>query len=180
MNAPMQNPQPPPMPPAGATGGYPSGAQVVGSEAGADGMVDNPVIAGFQSIMMFVKELMNRGDPRGQQAAQHVAGLLQVLQGAPMDSPMPPPAPEGMPPEGMPLEATPPQAAPQPLQAAPEGEPPIMPGGPAPEAVPPQGMAFDPFKDDAPPEPKEKPKAGSKQMNTQQMPRGAKAPVVLT
>jgi hypothetical protein len=190
MNAPAPTSPMSAAPAGGLPGSYPAGADVVQGMKGQDGMVDNPVIAGFRAIMMFAKTLMDRGDPRGPQAAQHIAGLLQTLQGAPMDSPMPA-APAGAPqgaPAGMP----------------PSGEPPMMPGGPAPElpqdmgagaaSMPPtpsaptpppappapDGMAFDPFS--APPEapPSSGPQrvGGSKPMFTQ--PTQGKRPVVLT
>lgn len=153
MNAPSPNMQM--APPNG--GGYPAGSDVVAQRQGADGMVDNPVIAGLRSIMMLVKTLVDRGDPRGAQAAQHVAGLLQTLQGAPMESPIPS--------QQQPVMPEDPPAGENIVGGGPAPEMPAPPTAPAPAPVPTQGpapdgeMAFNPFKppESEPQSPQKKP-----------------------
>lgn len=108
MQAPMNQQTPPgtmpPPPAAGAPGaapggdtGYPTGAEIMAGREGQaqqpQGPVENPVIAGFRSIISLIGELKQRGDPRAEQAAQHMQGLLTSLSGG--DLPMQPPIPEG-------------------------------------------------------------------------------------
>lgn len=114
MNAPRPMPAPSAGPPMGAPPapmgappdtGYPAGADVMQEQgaAGMDPQVDNPVIAGFRSIMMLVQKLTENGDPRANPAKEHLIGLLQTLQGAPAESPMPPAAPPPGGPQGAPM-----------------------------------------------------------------------------
>lgn len=189
MNAPMPMPGQATAMPGGTPpgGGYPSGADVMDAQQGADGQIENPVIAGFRAIMMLVGDLQNRGDPRAQAAIPALRALLDALKGA-QEPPTPPPetppgaGPPGAPPlEGQPgpVGAPPPAAgqppmgaaipAPAPGPAAPPLPPPAAPAGPGP-----QGMAFNPFS--VPPGQQGKRPVP---MQKQPAPQG-KRPVVLT
>lgn len=196
MNAPtmpMQG-QPPPAPGASQ---YPSGADVaqqMGEQGQPDLQVDNPVIAGFRSIMMFIQELVKRGDPRGQAAAQSLAGVLQALQGAPMEPPMPAPPPAGGPeaiaagemgPEQMMPGGPAPEMPPEPPMGAPGAGGPMPPAGGAPAAGPaPSAPQAPAAANPAPAGPKAMPmmqggNTNARPMHSQPMPQG-KRPVVLT
>jgi len=126
--------------------GYPTGNDIASEKQAMTEPVENPVIAGFRAIIMLITKLEQNQDPRAQMAKEHLAGLLQTLQGAPQESPMP--APEAGPPpvpggaaEGMPMDAmpvgggAPPMDGPAPMGPPPAGAPP-MPGGPVPEPAP--------------------------------------------
>jgi hypothetical protein len=176
MNAPMTPPGPGPMPmaPTPPTQAYPGGAEVMADQNAQMGteQVDNPVIAGFQSIMQLIGTLQQKGDPRAQPAAEALKNLLSILgQGAggeplPMSPPNPAPGAQG-PMPGAPAPGAGPVPMPGPGPAGP-GAP--MPG---PEAPMPE-MAFNPFE-----APAEAPKAPVKPMMRRQGPAG-KQPTVLT
>lgn len=183
MNAPTPTMQP--QPPTQGPQTYPGGAEVMAeqqqAQAGADGQIENPVIAGFRTIMMLIQTLQQKGDPRAEPAAQHFAGLLDTLQGAPQEPPMAPPQP-GAPPAGGPAPGSP----------APGGQPPAPtppPSGNPPVPPPPQGPSAQPAAVAPPPPPGGAgaipmgPAAGAqgkvKPMQQQPNPQG-KRPVVLT
>lgn len=133
------------------------------AEQGAQGDVENPVLAGFRSIIMLIGELAKKGDPRAEPAKQALQGLLSSLSGG--DLPMEPP-----------MGAQPGQAgAPQPGMGAPP-----MPGAepPMPGAEPPMPeMIGNPFEA---PEPTQGPKARPMGAPKAPMKAGVKQPTILT
>lgn len=165
----MGGPAPAPMgapAPGGApmSGGYPSGDEVMQDRQTSmpDANVDNPVIAGFRTIVQLIGVMKQKGDPRADKAIGHLQGLIQTLSGGdlPMDNPMPPP-PMSPPPQ----PAGPDNPAPMPGAPMP-GAPAPMPGAPAPMgAEPPMPeMAFDPFAPKGPTAaPKQMPMGGKPQ-----------------
>jgi len=182
MNAPMNpgmNPgmvSPPnqagPQPDMGPGMGYPGGVEIMQAQQGQpqQGEVENPVLAGFRSIIMLIGALQDKGDPRAEPAKQALQGLLGALSGG--DLPMSPPLP------AQPAGAPP--GAPQgPMPGgAPAPTPPPAPQGPAPAPAPaaPAGPELvSEFDGGQPPAPPSRPMP----MGRQQKPMG-KQPVVLT
>lgn len=154
----MMNPQgmPGPLPAApmpgmgpAAGGDYPAGADIMAQENAGKENIDNPVIAGFQSIVMLIGELAKKNDPRAQPAAEALKNLLSILgQGAggeplPMSPPSPEPAMTPMP-EAGPGPMAPPAPGPMPGAMAPTPGP-----MPAPAPAPAAPM----FNEAAPPAP---------------------------
>jgi len=117
--------------------------------------VENPVLAGFRSVIMLIGALQEKGDPRAEPAKQAMQQLLSALSGG--DLPMQPPLPAqpGQQPGGMP---------PGPGMGAPGAEPPM------PE------MVGNPFE--APPEPA-RPQPRPMGQTQNQRP-GTRQPTVLT
>lgn len=162
---------PPPMPPQ--DGGYPSGTDAMAQQPGGE-QIENPVIAGFRSIIMLISELEKNQDPRAAAAKEHLAGLLQTLQGAPMAPPTAAPEP-AMGPEvgaGAPMgpEAAPPPVMAPPMEPAPAPMP-EMETVPGEQASPPSGVS--------PMGPQAGAKGKARPMHKQPNPQG-KQPVVLT
>ena len=167
----------PPMP--GGTppgGGYPSGTDIMAAEA-PQGNVENPVLAGFRTIIQLIGALKEKGDPRGDAALNAFKAFMDTLSGG--DLPMQPPLPEqpgiGAPqPGGMaPPMGPPPMGGPG-MGPPPMGPPPDVPamGGAPPEPE----MIGNPFEAPAPTQgPKARPMAPRAPMKA-----GVKQPTILT
>jgi len=139
MNAPMNPgmvappPSAPPAPPMPGTepgpGAYPSGYDIMQEQPQpTEGEVENPVLAGFRSIIMLIGALQSKGDPRAEPAKQALQGLFQSLSGG--DLPMQPPM--AAPPAG-----APPMGGPGPMPGAPPAGPMGAPPTPGPMGPPP-------------------------------------------
>ena len=177
-NSPMAGAPPaptaPPAPGPVGAGAYPAGAEVMAQQeaeqAAAQGQVDNPVIAGFQAIMMLVGQLKQAGDPRADAAVEALRNLLTALSGGEglpgMESPIPeqPGAPGPAP--GM--------VPPAPGGAMAPGQTPAMPGAPAAPGPGPVEPVGNPFE--APPA---APAAPVRPMGPMVQNKGKKQPVVL-
>lgn len=179
----MQGPPTPPMPGgaqaqgampgAGSDTGYPSGAEVMAAREGQDGMVENPVIAGFRSIIMLIGALEERGDPRAEPAKQALQSLLGTLGSG--NLPMSPPTPAG-PGAQAPGPGGQGPGGPMPGAQAPGGSPmPPTPGSQVPQPAP--GVEVMSQFEQGAPSPMQKPRQIP--MGKQQKQSG-RQPVVLT